>query len=325
MEWAVLGTGTIANEMAAALAKHGKHFYAAAGRTHDKAVAFAEKYGVEKVYDQIDELFEDPKTDVIYIATPHNTHADYIRKAVEHGKHVLAEKAITLNSRELDEVMRLAEEKNVIVAEAMTIYHMPLYRKLREMLDSGRLGRVNLITVNFGSFKEYDMENRFFNKKLAGGALLDIGVYALAFIRFFMDEKPNQLLSRMKPAPTGTDEQAGLLLMNDCGQMASAMLSFRSKQPKRGMVSCEKGYIEIMDYPRAVEAAITYTETGETEMVRAGAKESALFCEFEDMEVAVSGQPDRMLTGYTEDVMDMMTKFRQQWGLVYPEEIFTKE
>ena len=98
------------------------------------------------------------------------------------------------------------------------------------------------------------MKNRFFNRNLAGGAMLDIGVYALSFLRWFFDSKPDQLLSQVKPAPTGVDEQAGLLLTNQEGQMASVMLSLHSKQPKRGMVSCENGFIEIMEYPRAWEA-----------------------------------------------------------------------
>ena len=124
----------------------------------------------------------------------------------------------------------------------MTIFHMPIYKKLNEILESGALGKVNLITMNFGSFKEYDMTNRFFNRNLAGGAMLDIGVYALSFIRWFMDSKPNNLVSQVKSAPTGVDEQAGLLLTNEEGQMASVMLSLHSKQPKRGMISCERLY-----------------------------------------------------------------------------------
>ena len=255
--WAVLGTGVIANEMAAALKKKGKNIYAVGNRTYYKAVAFADKYGIEKVYEDYNDMFSDPEVDVIYITTPHNTHMGFMKKAIANGKHILVEKSITLNGSELDEVITLAKEKGVIIGEAMTIYHMPIYKKLREILDSGKLGKVNLITMNFGSFKEYDMNNRFFNKNLAGGAMLDIGVYALSFIRWFMDEKPTRLLSQVKPAPTGVDEQAGLLLMNEEGQMASVMLSLHSKQPKRGMVSCEKGYIEIMEYPRAWDATIT--------------------------------------------------------------------
>lgn len=199
------------------------------------------------------------------------------------------EKSITLNSRELNEAMELAALHNVVIGEAMTIYHMPVYKKLKEILDSGRLGKVNLITMNFGSYKEYNMNNRFFNRNLAGGAMLDIGVYALSFIRYFMTEKPDKLLSQLKKAPTGVDEQAGLLLMNNDGQMATVMLSLHSKQPKRGMVSCEKGYIEIMEYPRAFEAVVTYTESGEKEWVKEGDTRDALIYELLDMEKPSTG------------------------------------
>lgn len=320
MKWAVLGTGVIANEMAQALQKNGKNIYAVANRTHQKAVDFAKKYQIGKVYDEMNDVFTDPEVDVIYITTPHNTHIEFMREAIANGKHILVEKSITLNSTELDEAIALADEKGVVIGEAMTIYHMPLYKKLREILDSGKLGKVNLITMNFGSFKEYDMKNRFFNRNLAGGAMLDIGVYALSFIRWFMDEKPDQLLSQVKPAPTGVDEQAGLLLMNREGQMASVMLSLHSKQPKRGMISCEKGYIEIMEYPRAWEATITYTDSGETEVIREGENADALAYELADMERAISGDTEVMHLDYTKDVMDMMTNFRAAWGFKYPEE-----
>jgi len=320
IRWAVLGTGVIANEMAAALKKNGRNIYAVGNRTHSKAVAFAEKYGINKVYDDFNEMFTDPDIDVIYITTPHNTHIEFMRKAIRNGKHILVEKSITLNSSELNEAILLAEQNGVVIGEAMTIYHMPVYKKLRELLDSGKLGKVNLITMNFGSFKDYDMSNRFFNRELAGGAMLDIGVYALSFIRYFMSSKPDKLLSQVKRAPTGVDEQAGLLLMNADGQMATVMLSLHSKQPKRGMISCEKGYIEIMEYPRAWEATVTYTDSGETETIRAGENADALAYELSDMESAINGDTECMHLAYTRDVMDMMTEFRNSWGFKYPEE-----
>lgn len=319
IKWAVLGTGVIANEMAAALAKDGRNIYAVGNRTHSKAVAFAEKYGIEKVYDDFEEMFTDPDVDVIYITTPHNTHLPFMEKALRGGKHVLAEKSITLNSAELERVRALAKEKKLILAEAMTIYHMPLYRKLREILASGRLGKVNLITMNFGSFKEYDMQNRFFNRNLAGGAMLDIGVYALSFVRWFMESKPDVVLSQYNPAPTGVDESSVFVLKNAEAQMATVALSLHSKQPKRGMISCEKGYIEIMEYPRAEEAVITYVD-GTKETVRAGAHEDALMYELQDMEMAIKGDTSHIYAEYTEEVMEIMTSLRREWGIVYPEE-----
>lgn len=329
MKWAVLGTGVIANEMAQALEKMGEHLYAVGNRTYTKAVAFAEKYQVEKVYDDFHEMFTDPKTDIIYITTPHNTHIQFVREALKNKKHVLCEKSITLNSAELEEANQLAKENGVIFAEAMTIYHMPLYKKLWQLIETGKtgdpditaLGKVQMIQLNFGSYKEYNMNNRFFNRNLAGGALLDIGVYALSLARSFMAEQPTQVASQVKYAESGVDEQAGILLMNGQGQMATVALSLHSKQPKRAVISCEYGYIEIMEYPRADRAIIVEAESGKKHEIEAGDTKDALYYEMKDMEQAVKeNDPSIMRVQDTADVMAMMTQIRQDWGMKYPEE-----
>ena len=321
LNWAVLGVGVIANEMAQALQKMGRTLYAVGNRTHEKAVAFAEKYNVQKVYNNIEEMFTDENVDIIYITSPHNTHFKFMKQALENGKNIFVEKSITLNSRELEETISLAKEKNLILAEAMTIWHMPLYKKLWEIVKNGELGKVQIITMNFGSFKEYDMNNRFFNMNLAGGAILDIGVYALSVVRSFMDEKPTEILSQWKPSPTGSDEQATILLKNSLGQMATAALSMHSKQPKRAIISCEKGYIEIMEYPRADKAIIVDAETGSTKEISDGERANALFYEMTDMENAVKNHDDsEMKLEFTKDVMDIMTTFRKNWKMQYPNE-----
>ena len=319
-KWASLGTGVIANELAQAMEALGGKLYSVANRTYDKGVAFAEKYGIEKVYQEIDQVFEDPEVDIIYISTPHNTHINYLRKALAAGKHVLCEKSITLNSEELVEAIQLAEENHVKLAEAMTIFHMPIYRKLSEIVDSGKLGPLKVIQMNFGSYKEYDMTNRFFNRNLAGGALLDIGVYALSFVRWFMTSQPTDMVSQVKLAPTGVDEQAGILLTNAEGEMATVTLSLHAKQPKRGTIAYDKGYIELYAYPRGQRAVITYTEDGSQEVIKSGETAKALQYEVLDMEAAVSGRENHLYLNYSRDVMELMTQLRKDWGLVYPEE-----
>lgn len=321
LNWAVLGTGVIANEMAATLQKMGKRLYAVGNRTHSKAASFAEKYGVEKVYDTIDEMFSDPNVDIIYITSPHNTHYGFMKKALKNGKHLLMEKSITLNSFELEEMSVLAWSKGLVLAEAQTIFHMPLYKKLWDMVDAGKLGKVQMITMNFGSFKPYNMENRFFNRSLAGGSMLDIGVYALSVVCSFMASQPRHIQSQWLPAPTGVDEQATILLQNDLGQMATVALSLHSKQPKRAMISGEKGYIEIMEYPRADKAIFVDAETGKVEEITAGSTSDALYYEMMDMEQAVlTGDQRAMKLDTSRQVMDIMTRLRRRWGLSYPEE-----
>ncbi|MBR2671420.1 MAG: Gfo/Idh/MocA family oxidoreductase [Oscillospiraceae bacterium] len=319
--WAVIGTGVIANEMAQALEKMGKHLYSVANRTHEKGVAFAEKYGIGKVYDSIDEVFTDSDVDIIYITTPHNTHYGFMKKALENGKHVLVEKSVTLNSRELNEMVALARENGLVLAEAMTIWHMPLYKKLWALIESGEMGKVQMMTVNFGSFKDYDMTNRFFNLDLAGGAMLDIGVYALSAVRSFMSESPDSVLSQWRPSPTGSDEQSTVLLSNRNGEMAAIALSMHSKQPKRIMISCERGYIEISEFPRADHAIIVDAVTGKRTEVDAGSAADALLYEMQDMEEAINtDNRTSMKLELTKDVMDIMTGLRKEWGLKYPGE-----
>ena len=197
---------------------------------------------------------------------------------------------------------------------------MPIYRKLSEIVESGKLGPLKVIQMNFGSYKEYDMTNRFFNRNLAGGALLDIGVYALSFVRWFMTSQPTEMVSQVKLAPTGVDEQAGILLTNAEGEMATVTLSLHAKQPKRGTIAYDKGYIELYEYPRGQKAVITYTEDGSQEVIEAGETAKALQYEVLDMEAAVSGRENHLYLNYSRDVMELMTQLRKDWGLVYPEE-----
>ncbi|MCC8073852.1 MAG: Gfo/Idh/MocA family oxidoreductase [Clostridiales bacterium] len=319
--WAVIGCGSIANEMAQAMTAESREIYSVYSRTYEKTKVFAEKYGVKKICKSADEIFTDDNVDIVYIATPHNTHIDYIISALENGKHVLCEKAITLNSQELSRAVNLANEKGLILAEAMTSYHMPMYSELSKIISQGKLGKLNVMQVALGSAKEYDMTNRFFNPKLAGGAMLDLGVYALSFMRFFMTENPQSISSFVKKAPTGVDEQSVIILENTKNEMATILLSLDSKMPKRGTVSFENGYIEIYEYPRSAQAVITYTADGSREIVENGDTKKALVYEVCDMERAVSGEKNNMHLDYTQDVMQIMTKLRRDWNIIYPEEM----
>jgi predicted dehydrogenase len=318
--WATLGVGVIGHQLAEAMQALGGNLYAVGNRTHEKAVAFAQQYGIGKVYERPEDMFTDPDVDIVYLSTPHNTHIQYLRQALAAGKHVLCEKSITLNSAELEEAVALAQAHQVVLAEAQTIYHMPIYRELARRIDAGEFGPLNVITMNFGSYKDYNMKNRFFNRNLAGGAMLDIGVYALSFVRWFMASCPTELLTQVKYAPTGVDEQASLLLKNKEEQMATVMLSLHSKQPKRGTLSFDKAYIELYEYPRGEKAVITWTADGHQEEILAGSTAEALQYEVLDMEKAVAGDPSVMHLDYTRDVMQLMTKARNTWGMKYPEE-----
>ena len=323
LRWAVIGCGVIANQMAQSLALAGRRIHGVANRTLPKAEAFAERYGVERVYQSFDELYADPEVDAVYVTTPHNTHISYLRGALAAGKHVLCEKAITLNSAELAEARAIAREHGVQLMDATTILHMPLYRELRRRADAGEFGPLNLAQVNFGSYKEYgDLTNRFYNPKLAGGAMLDIGVYAITLARLFMASQPDEVVSLANKATTGVDQTSGIVMRNAEGQIATFTLSMHSKQPKRGVLSFDRCYVEVENYPRGDHAKVVWTADGRVEEVEKGVEAYALDYEIADLERAVAGDAEAAgLIDYASDVMDLMTGLRREWGVVYPEEL----
>lgn len=318
-KWGIIGCGHIANEMAEAFAQKGRSFSGIYSRTRHRAEAFADKYAIEKVYSSADELFSDSDIDIVYIAVPHNRHIEYILEAAKHKKHVLCEKAVTLNSEELEAGIAACMENGVILAEAMTVYHMPVYAAVSEYIKRGELGRLKMIEVNLGSSKDYDMTNRFFNPELAGGAMLDIGVYALSFARYFLSENATEIKSTVKLAPTGVDEQALMLLNNSYGEMASVTLSLTVKLPRTATVSFEKGYVEFDNYNRSRKAVITFLDGREPVTLTSNSDDSVLTYEIDDMEKSVGGE-NVMRLDLTKDVMDMMTRTRKEWGVIYPEE-----
>ncbi|TGA98729.1 Gfo/Idh/MocA family oxidoreductase [Sporolactobacillus shoreae] len=317
LNWAIIGPGTIASEFAAAVHESGGKIYAVGSRNLERAQVFADEHHIEKAYGNYDEMLKDSKIDIVYLSTPHSNHYEYLLKCLENGKHVLCEKAITVSSEQLDPVIRLAKEKNLIVAEAMTIYHMPLYQKLKEVVNAGKIGKLKMVQVSFGSLKPYDVKSRFFNKDLAGGALLDIGTYALSFARFFLSSQPDEILTTVKTFETGVDESSGIILKNTDDQMAVVTLTMRAKLPKRGIVTGDKAYITVDNFPRADKATLTYPD-GRTETIEAGDTAKAMAYEFEDMNAAVLGDRREETLHLTSDVVKIMTHVRKQWGIRYP-------
>lgn len=316
-KWGILGPGNIARDFAQALNRVNGEVYAVASRNKERAEKFARENNVKKAYGSYDEIIKDKDIDVVYIATPHSNHYEYIIKSLNNNKHVLCEKAITVNERELEEALKIAREKNLILEEAMTLFHMPLYEKVIKKINKEDLGKVNMVQVSFGSFKEYDENNRFFNLDLAGGALLDIGTYALSFARYFLSSMPEEILSTVKKDKTGVDEKSGIILKTKEDEIATISLAFRSKMPKRGIVSCDNGFITIDNFPRANKATINYLD-GKVEVIECGEEEKALDYEVIFMEERIKENKESNSLELTYDVTKIMNKVRKDWGIFYP-------
>ncbi|MDK0862910.1 Gfo/Idh/MocA family oxidoreductase [Clostridium perfringens] len=317
LKWGILGPGSIARDFAQALNRVNGEVYAVASRNKERAEKFAKENNVKKAYGSYDEIIKDKDIDVVYIATPHSNHYEYIIKSLNNNKHVLCEKAITVNEKELEEALKIAREKNLVLEEAMTLFHMPLYEKVIKKINKEDLGKVNMVQVSFGSFKEYDENNRFFNLDLAGGALLDIGTYALSFARYFLSSMPEEILSTVKKAKTGVDEKSGIILKTKEDEIATISLAFRSKMPKRGIVSCDNGFITIDNFPRANKATINYLD-GKVEVIECGEEEKALDYEVIFMEEKINENKESNSLDLTYDVTKIMNKVRKDWGILYP-------
>ncbi|EMF0464209.1 Gfo/Idh/MocA family oxidoreductase [Enterococcus hirae] len=311
-QWGIIGLGNIAHEFAEHFDQETSELTAVASRTIDKAEAFAQCYHIPKAYGSYQEMLNDQEIDIIYIAVPNRQHSQHIMEALAANKHVLCEKAITMNKKELTEAMKLAEEKNLVLAEAMTIFNMPLYQQLRSLIDTNKLGALKMIQAPFGSYKDPDPTNRFFNPELAGGALLDIGTYAVSFARFFLSSQPEVIASTMVPFETGVDEQSVTILRNKENELATISLTFQAKMPKVGIVAFKEGYITITDYPRADRAEIIFND-GTKEWIESGSTAQAMNYEIENMVKTIKGElPNRSLF-LTHDVIEILDGMQKLW------------
>lgn len=309
--WGIVGTGDIAEQFANQFEQKDSHLYGVCARDFEKTKKFAAKHQIEYVFSNFDTMLADSKLHIVYIAVPNQLHFSYIKKALLANKHVLCEKAITLNCQELEELVQIAHERKLILQEAMTIFNMPLYLELKKRAQANEFGRLKMIQAPFGSYKEPDPKNRFFNPDLAGGALLDIGTYAVSFARYFMSSTPNVLFSEMLPFETGVDEQSITLLKNEQNEMATVALTFQAKMPKTGIVAYEKAYVTIPEYPRSDYATITYLD-GKVETLRVGETKNALNYEIAQMIQSIQTTQNSTLP-LTIDVIKILDTMQTLW------------
>lgn len=312
LQWGIVGLGGIAYDFAENFDQTTSKLTACASRTLEKAEKFAQQYNLPKAYGSYEELLAAEDISIVYIAVPNRQHHQHIMAALAAGKHVLCEKAITMNVTELQEAVELAEQKHLILAEAMTIFNMPLYHELHALMDSGRLGKLKMIQAPFGSFKDPDPTNRFFNPELAGGALLDIGTYAVSFARWFLTEQPEVIASTMIPFSTGVDEQSVTILQNKKNELATVSLTFQAKMPKKGIVAFENGYLTIDNYPRADKAELFFND-GTTELIESGFRGNAMNYEIENMVKMIHGTLPNKSLFFTKDVIEILDQMQQIW------------
>lgn len=244
MKFAILAPGNIAGSMAKAISGISKiQRYAVASRDHARAKAFAEKWDFEKAYGSYEEMLQDPDVELVYVASPHSHHYEHAKMCLEHGKHVLVEKAFTVNAPQAEKLIRLAHEKGLLLAEAMWTRYMPSRNMIDSVLESGVIGKV--ISVNAMLGYALPHIERLQDPALAGGALLDLGIYPINFALMVCKGAVTDMQTTAILSPKGVDWTNSITLTFDSGEMAvlhSTMLAFTNSC---GVIMGEKGYLEV--------------------------------------------------------------------------------
>ena len=319
VNWVIMGAGTIAGAFANAFPKNdpSMKLLGIASRSLDKAKAAGEKYGLEKAY-TYETMASDPEVDAVYIATTTNAHYNCIKLCLEAKKHVLCEKTITVNARQLKECMALAKENGVILAEGLTSIYLPVMKFLQDKIDTGVYGKMRFVTVTCGSNKEYDPKNRFYNPESGGGALFDIGCYAFGLATYFMSSRPEVVKSEGMLCETGVDTTSATILRNKDDQFATVMMAFDAKTDKVGIIALEKAYIEIRSFIRPQGCKVTWmVEDGRTEtyeFARSGGFDLEAKSISQDI---LAGKKDSTVCpiDFTLGILEIMDAVRPQWGM----------
>lgn len=266
IKWGIMALGTIAEKFAYTLQQKGEgRLYAVASRSLEKAEAFASKYGDVKYFGSYEELCNCKEVDAIYISTPNNMHFENCRQALEAGKHVLCEKPFTTNTQQAKELYSLAEEKGLFIMEALWIYHLPLLKKAAELVAKGEIGDVNYVRADYGFTAEGARRERKFLSSLGGGALLDVGVYNLAFAKMIYRKDPVNIKTDRILNEYGTDSFGTLLADYGDNKFAALTSAIGIKMPTEGVIYGTKGKIYFPNYQKAEYMKITYNDGTEKE------------------------------------------------------------
>lgn len=319
----IIGAGHIAEKMAWTLTQmHEAEPYAVASRSLEKAEAFAEKYGFSKAYGSYEALLDDPQVELVYVATPHSFHHAHVRMCLEKGKPVLCEKAFMLNKAQAEDVIRLARERNVFLAEAIWTRYEPAREILDGIIASGEIGTPAFLKASLS----YPVEGkeRVRTAALGGGALLDLGVYCINFALMNMGAEIEKISSTCRKNEEGVDVQETFTFEYKDGRTAMLAASVLCADDRQGIISGDKGYV-IADninnplrfdiYRRGAELVrsveVPQQITGFEYQVRACI----------DAIRAGKIEPDAMPHSEILRVLEIMDGLRKEWGVEFPDEM----
>ncbi len=324
MKIGIIGAGWIAERMAITLQgmDNSAEAYAIASRDLAKAEAFAAQWGFARAYGSYEAMLDDEQVELVYIATPHSHHYEHICMSLLKGKHVLCEKAFTANACEAEKVLALAREKQLFIAEAIWTRYMPLSHTINEVIASGVIGTPMMLSANLCYPILHKPRSR--QPELAGGALLDLGVYPLNFALMAFGTDVKEVVSTCTKIDTGVDVQNSFMLVYNDGRMAVLHSSFLAKSDRQGIISGDKGHIivENVNNPQSIKVVNSDYE----EVARYNCPPQITGYEYQvyaAMEAICNGWLESPYMPHAETlrVMRMMDALRREWGVVYPNDL----
>jgi predicted dehydrogenase len=319
----IMGTGKIAGVMAGTIRRmKNVKCYGVASRNEERAREFAQEYGIKVAYTSYEEMVLDNKLDLIYIATPHSEHYKNMKLCIENGKNVLCEKSFTENARQAQEIIELAHNKGVFVAEAMWVRYMPMLTTIKGILSSGIIGEPTMLTANL--CYNIASKERIVNPALAGGCLLDLGVYVLNFAAMMFGKDVEKITSTCTKLESGVDGTESITLTYKDGRMAVLNASVNAISDRRGVIYGPKGYI-VVENINNFESVTVYDSSYKPAGKPTKAPKQITGYEYEVyscLEAIDKGGLEcwEMPHEETLRIMKQMDELRGSWGVVYPDD-----
>ena len=316
----IMGTGRIASVLAETMVQMPEIcLYGAASRSLEKAEDFAARFSIKKAYGSYEELAADSEVQLIYIATPHSEHSSNARLCLEHGKHVLCEKSFSANYSQAKEMIDLAQEKNLMITEAMWVRYMPMADTLKEVLASGIIGEPMTLTANLAYL--VSDKHRIMAPELAGGALLDVGVYTLNFASLVFGDEITDITSSVIKTEAGVDAQNSITLLYPGGKMAVLNSSIQVLSDRQGIIYGTKGFLVVENINNFESISVFNTDRKLVSSYQRPEQITGYEYQVLASKAAIEQgetQCPQMPHQTTLQVMKVMDELRKQWGIRYP-------
>ncbi len=321
--WGIISTGSIAQSFADGLkVLSDVCLYAVASRSLESAREFAARNEMSRAFGSYRELYDDKNVDIVYIGTPHNYHYQNVKDALNAGKNVLCEKALTLNATQAQELADLAREKNLFLMEAMWNRFQPWYTKVKEILEKGAIAEIDHVKAEFAVAFPFDPQHRIFNMKLAGGSLLDLGVYPIAIASLFLGT-PSEIISTVNICQTGADDKVNMIFKYPGAKTAQLMCSSRFAAKNNFTLYGPLGFIEVEGPINRPQKVSLYKNNEDPLDFHCPVEGNGYNYEAQAvMNMLNEGKTEHPLMSLDEsiEIMKMMDKIRFAAGIKYPEE-----